>query len=328
MASLTPNLNELIPRKVLFGSPVKVQPKISPDGKKIAYLAPVNNLLNIWVRTIGENDDRVVTKDEKRSIKMYAWAENNEDLIYLQDTGGNENWNIYKANIKTGEIKNLTPFENVQAGIINIDKKFPHEILISMNKENPTAKDVYRLNLKSGELQPVAKNPGHIKWWIKDGELNVSGGVGPTSDGGDELIIRKGDNWERLDSWDYEDTFTTSAICITRDGRYLYLIDSRNTNTSRLVKIEIQTGKREILFQDTDYDLTGWIDYFYNAHTLLINPDTYEIEAIVCYKEKQEWIMLDENLKSDFEAAGKLWEGEFSIVSRDSLNMNEMDNMF
>jgi len=311
----------LIPRKILFGSSGKMRVKISPDGNKLSYLAPVNKILNIWVKTIGSNDDMVITDDKQRSIRFYCWAQNNEDIIYLQDEKGKENWNIYKVSLKTGEITNLTPYENIQTGIINTDKRFPDEILIQMNKENPVAKDVYRLNLKSGQLRMAAKNPGHIKWWVKDGNLNVSAGVGPSPDGLDELIIRKGENeWERIDSWGYEDSFSTSAICVTGDGRYIYLIDSRNTNTGRLVKINIQTGEHEILFHDPLYDLDGWVDFFRNSDSILINSDTYEIEAITCHREKKEWVILDKILKDDFEAIGKLSKGEFHVISRDSLN--------
>ena len=40
---------QLIPGKILFlGNPVKTSAQISPDGKRLAYLAPVNNVLNVW----------------------------------------------------------------------------------------------------------------------------------------------------------------------------------------------------------------------------------------------------------------------------------------
>jgi hypothetical protein len=69
---------KLIPRTVLFGNPVKSSPEISPNGKMMAYLAPVNDVLNVWVKTIGEEDDRVVTKDKIRGIRRYFWAEDSK----------------------------------------------------------------------------------------------------------------------------------------------------------------------------------------------------------------------------------------------------------
>jgi hypothetical protein len=59
----------LIPRSVLFGNPERSSPQISPDGAMLAYLAPDQGVLNIWVRTLGKTDDRAVTNDRKRGIR-------------------------------------------------------------------------------------------------------------------------------------------------------------------------------------------------------------------------------------------------------------------
>jgi Tol biopolymer transport system component len=62
---------KLIPRETLFGNPVKTAPQLSPDGKKIAYIAPVNNVLNVWVKTVGKDDDHPVTHDTDRGVRNY-----------------------------------------------------------------------------------------------------------------------------------------------------------------------------------------------------------------------------------------------------------------
>jgi len=162
---------ELIPRKVLFGNPVKTDPQISPDGKMMAYTAPVNNVLNVWVKTIGKEDDRAVTRDDNRGIRWYFWAEDSEHIMYLQDVGGDENSRLYGVNLKTDEIKDLTPYEDVQVQIIHSDKHFPNKLLIGMNKEDPKVHDVYHLDLTTGELELVAKNPGNIRSWLADANL-------------------------------------------------------------------------------------------------------------------------------------------------------------
>ena len=126
---------QLIPRKVLFGNPDKAQVRISPDGAKIAYLAPVNGVLNVWV---GPADDpaaaRPVTEDTYRGIRFYRWAYTNEHILYIQDKGGDENWRLYSANLNSGEIKDLTPIEGVHARFQEISPKSPDEILIGLNE--------------------------------------------------------------------------------------------------------------------------------------------------------------------------------------------------
>ena len=300
----------IIPREILFGNPVKRSPRISPDGKKIAYLAPVNNILNIWVKTIGTDDDRVVTKDEKRNIRSYFWAYDNQHIFYLQDVGGNENWNLHEVDLKTGEIKNLTPYEKVQVRVLAFDKHFPNEMLIQMNKENIEAHDVYNLNLSTGNAEMVAKNTGNIAGWLADSNFKVRIAEASKEDGSYDILIRKDEKspWEKLFTWNAEDATVSSVVGFSKDGKSLYLADSRDYNTCRLVRVNIETGKTQVMAEDPAY----------NVCHLMVNPDTCEIQAVSFYKDRDEWTILDEGIKSDFEALKKLDEGDFVISSRDN----------
>src|SRR5574340_456839 len=103
----------VIPRNILFGNPVKTGPQVSPDGTRMAYLAPVNNVLNAWVGTIGKDDYAPVTNDTDRGIRFYFWAADNRHILYIQDIGGNENWRLYATDLESRETRDLTPFENV-----------------------------------------------------------------------------------------------------------------------------------------------------------------------------------------------------------------------
>ncbi|MEQ8169207.1 MAG: S9 family peptidase [Candidatus Eremiobacterota bacterium] len=300
---------KLIPREILFGNPEKASPKISPDGHCIAYLAPVNKILNIRVKTIGTEDDRVVTDDKKRSILSYFWAFDSRHILYIQDTAGNENYNLYSVDLKTGEIKNLTPFEDVQVRILAVDKHFPDEILITMNKENKELHDVYRLTLSTGKLDMVVKNPGHVTRWVEDADFKVRVAEQNNDDGSADILLRKDENssWEKIFSWNAEDNSMSGVKGFSKDGEYLYLTDSRDYNAARLVKLNIKTGKTEVMAEDPEYDV----------NRLLIDQDTYEIQALSFYKAREEWVVLDEKIKSDFEAIKKLHAGDFTIGSRD-----------
>ncbi|KPL00542.1 MAG: peptidase S9, partial [candidate division Zixibacteria bacterium SM23_73_3] len=223
---------KLIPREVIFGNPEKASPQISPDGTMMAYLAPVNNVLNVWVRTIGAEDDKPVTKDDNRGIRIYFWAADSKHIMYLQDAGGNENWRLYGVNLETDEIKDYTPFEGVQTRVVDRNKHFPNELLIAMNKENPQLHDVYHLDLTSGELELVARNPGNIIGWVTDANFKVRGALASTPEGGFDLMLRENEeaNWEKFISWDSENTLTSGPVCFSKDGQYLILLDSRDVN--------------------------------------------------------------------------------------------------
>jgi len=96
---------KLIPRDVLFGNPDKAQARLSYDGKHISFIAPTDGVLNVWVAPTNDlNAAKPVTHDKKRGIRQYQWAYNNEQILYLQDEGGNENWNVHVVDL-TGELR-------------------------------------------------------------------------------------------------------------------------------------------------------------------------------------------------------------------------------
>lgn len=300
----------LIPRETLFGNPTNVVPQISPDGNMLAYLAPSNGVLNVWVRTIGQQNDRVVTNDTLRGIRRYFWAADNKHVMYLQDVGGDENWRLYGVNLETAEIKDLTPYEKVQVQIVDRNKHFPNELLIAMNKENPQLFDVYHLNLESGELTLVANNPGNVIAWLTDADFNVRCAMASTPAGGFELWVRPNEKsaWSTVLTWDSNDALTSGPVSFTKDGKSLYLQDSRNVNAGRLVKMELESGNIEVIAQDPQYDVA-------NA---LIHPDEYTIQAVSFYRAREEWTVLDPSIQADFDAIAKLDKGDFNIIDRDN----------
>ena len=96
-------------------------------------------MLNIWLKTIGKNDDRPLTESGVRPIFNYCWAYDNKHILYLQDANGNENAHLYALHVATKTTKDLTPFANVKASIIACDRHFPNEVLVSINKRGSKA---------------------------------------------------------------------------------------------------------------------------------------------------------------------------------------------
>jgi dipeptidyl aminopeptidase/acylaminoacyl peptidase len=306
--TITPTV-ALIPRDVLFGNPDKAAPRISPDGKRMAYLAPVNNVLNVWVGDIGSDNYQPITQDTDRGVRFYFWGADNKHILYIQDSGGNENWRLYATNLDDKVTRDLTPFENVQVQVIDHDKHFPDELLLAMNKENPQVHDIYHLQLSSGELTLVAKNPGNIASWITDTHFKVRGAVAAQPDGSNELLVRSDEQseWRKVLTWDADDALNSGPLGFTRDGQSLYLEDSRNANAGQLVKLDLSNGALTVIAADPHYDV---------GH-VMIHPDTYEIQAVAFNRDRVEWQVLDESIALDFDRIRDIHEGDFAITSRD-----------
>lgn len=300
---------KLIPREVLFGNPDKAAPRISPDGSMMAYLAPVDNVLNVWVKTIGQEDDHAVTKDDNRGIRRYFWAADSDHIMYLQDVGGDENWRLYDVSLGTEVVRDLTPYDSVQVQIIERDKHFPDELLIGMNKENEQLHDVYHLDLTNGDLEMVARNPGNIIQWMADNNFKVRCAMAATPEGGFDLLYREHEegSWDKLLTWDRDDALSSAPLTFTKDNKEIYLQDSRNANASRLVKMDIATGAISVIAEDPTYDVGN----------VMINPDSREVEAVVFTRDRDEWKVIDPSVKADIDAIAALDHGDYYIYDRD-----------
>src|SRR6201982_1448894 len=113
---------ELIPREVLFGNPERISPQISPDGSQLAWIAPRDGVLNVWIAPVGASGvgwdgGTVVTDDTDRGVRVFAWARDGRHLLYLQDTGGDENWRLFDGDLVSMARLVLTPLDGMPVRI-------------------------------------------------------------------------------------------------------------------------------------------------------------------------------------------------------------------
>ncbi len=305
----------LIPRETLFGNPQRVAPRLSPDGERLAYLAPRDGVLNLWVgpvtSPVGGDDFEPVTHDRKRGIRIYFWAEDDRHIVYLQDEGGDENWRVHAVDPSTREDRDLTPFEGVQAQIVDKSIHHPDTMLVALNRENPELHDVYQLTLSTGGLDLVAKNPGNVVGWVADAEFRVRAALAATAEGGFDLLLRAeaGDQteWRKLLGWGKEDALSSGPVGFNEDGGKMYLLDSRGANAARLVLLDLDTGETEVLVEDPRYDVGQVVRH----------PETHEAQAAAVERARTEWVVLDDTIREDFAAIEGLSRGDFALASRD-----------
>lgn len=307
-ASLPP----LISREILFGNPERISPKLSPDGKYLAYIAPdEKNILQVWLRTIGHSDDRILTADKKRGIRVFFWTYNPDQLIYTQDCDGDENFHLYSVDIKSNTVRNLTPFQGKKTQLVGQDHKYPDQVLVGINLKNSQKFDVYRVNLINGAVEFDTENPGNVVSWTPDASFQVRAATASTPDGGYDLLYRDADNaWELIRHWGPEDE--GRAVSFSADGKTLYIQGNHDANTQRLLAVNLSTGQSSVIASDQEYDVGQ----------IMIQPITRVIEAVSIYKDKNQWQILDESIAADFEAISKVTKGDFSVTSRDLEDKN------
>ena len=303
-------LPPLTPRELFFGNPVKAGPQISPDGKVLGYLAPsTQGVLNVWVKTVGKDDDRMLTRDALRGIRIFFFAEDGKHLLFMQDVGGNENFHLYAVPIAGGEARDLTPHEGARASHIMRDKKRPHELLVGLNLRDKRLFDLYRINLETGQEKLDTENPGDVLSWVADAQFQVRSATAQNPRDG-STILRVRDTvdqpWHDLLTLPADENGEFNSF--SADGKAAYIETSLGSDVTRLVKMDLATGKElETLAQDPRCDVGP----------VMIHSDTREVQAVGFNYLRNDWKVLDKTLTADFAALKKLNPGDFSVTSRD-----------
>ena len=297
----------LILRSALFGNPVKFGALLSPDGKWVSWIAPVNGLLNVWVAPSDKPEvGKVITASTDHPISTHFWSSDSNQILFIKDNGGDENFHLYGVDIITGKQQDYTPFANVSIKVIGGSSKRQNELLVGINDRDPRWHDVYLLNIKTGKRKLLLKGDGFINFQSDDdlqlrlvGRPNVVGGV-------DYFHIKGGVVADKsFLSTSLEDS-GTSPLGFTSDGRTLYWIDSRDRDTAALFAEDTATGQRKLIGQDSRADLSG----------TLRHPVSGEVQAFSVNYLKDEWHFIDKRLKDDFDWLEKHLDKDFFVVSR------------
>jgi dipeptidyl aminopeptidase/acylaminoacyl peptidase len=303
----------LIPREVLFGNPERSDPQISPDGTQLGYLAPLDGVLNVWIRTLGKTDDRAVTADKHRGIRNFLWQYDNQHILYTQDVGGDENWRLYQTDIASRQTKDLTPFEKVRVDIVAYEWNSPDTILVQMNQRDAKVFDVHRIDLKTGKVELDTQNPGDVQSWQADNSLRIRAAQAQTDDGGTILRVRDDTKapWHELLRWGPDETFG-GVNGFSPDNRDLWVTTSLDVNAARLLEIDLASGKRKVITEDPQFDVNNTIN----------NPKTNALEAVSYARQRTEYEFMDSKVKADFAALQKVRRGDIASISQ-SLDDNK-----
>ena len=112
---------------MLFGNPDRASVQLSPDGSQLAWLAPLDGVLNVWV---APREDlaaaRPVTHDTGRGIRFYGWAYTNDHILYIQDKNGDENWRLYVVDLGRRRA-GPHPLRGRAGAPAGVSPDFPHE---------------------------------------------------------------------------------------------------------------------------------------------------------------------------------------------------------
>ncbi|MFC5742194.1 S9 family peptidase [Dyella tabacisoli] len=299
----------LIERTVLFGNPSQVGGKLSPDGKWLAWIAPRDGVLNVWVAPINQpTQGHPLTVENKRPIREYFWSPDSSSILYVNDKGGDENFLLYKAEVKSGKQQTLTPFEKTRVLVLGTSQSIKDRILIGVNNRDPRWHDVYSVNLNSGQLSKVFENTGDYANFVADDTLTLRLAQKSRTDGGTDFFRFKDDKVEAepFASVGLDDSQTTTPAGFTYDGKTLYWLDSRGRDTAALVAQDVASGTTAVLAENPRADVGE----------VLLDPKTGKAQAYSVDYLKTEWSAIDPAIAGDLSFLKSQLKGNIWITSR------------
>jgi dipeptidyl aminopeptidase/acylaminoacyl peptidase len=248
-----------VPMEDFFKDPKTAGYRISPNGEWILYRAPHMGRMNVFVQKLGDTTALPVTAETERSIYNAEW-ESDDRIIFVKDSGGDENTHILSVKPDGTDLKDHTPFTKVRASIVDILEDRPNELLIQHNKRNAQYFDVYLLNTSTGKAEMVAQNPGNITGWVTDHDGKIR--VAVSTDGVNTSVLYRAtekDNFKTIITTSFKETL--NPVTFTFDNKNLYALSNLGRDKIALVEFDPNTGKEvKEIFVHPDVDIDGF-DY-------------------------------------------------------------------
>lgn len=289
---------------------------ISPDGTRLAYLSMWHERLNIWVEEIDAGTaPRCVTADDSRSIVRYLWADDSRHLLYQQDSGGDENWHVFRIDLDQPDSPavDLTPFPGATVQGLELRRGRPGHATLQMNAENAADFDLHDLEIATGALSRLAPGPGEGSTWMLAGDTLLRRSM--RADGtwelwrDDTLIAAFDGDAYPMDVHPFEAAPDGSSIWF---GSYL------GTDHLHPARLDLATGEETMIHHHPRADLDTRSLVFTNLPSPLIrHRRTGELLGVRYHGMRMHTEPLDPHFAEVLEAVGTLCDGDIGALTSD-----------
>ena len=288
----------LLPMETFFKNGEKNTFRISPDGNYFSYRADYKGKSNIFVQNVSDSTAVRVTNDTLRSISSYFWK--GDRIVYAQDIGGDENFQLFSVKADGTDLKALTPFVGVKSDIIDalndIEGK-EKELIIQINKRVKEYFDPYLLNIETGELTLLYNNVENYDSWVTDNNGTIR--LASKTDGVNiTWHFRNSDkeSFSPILTTSFKDIFTPASF--DKDNKNIYALSNIGRDKSTLVEYDPKT-KKEVreLYADKNYDLSS---ITYDRKKQALTAVYWEAEKPEKYFFDKEWGDLQDDLDKKF----------------------------
>ena len=244
-----------------FRKPERSQFSISPDGRHLSFLGRHQGRLNVFVQAIDPHgallgDARPLTHETERDLAGHTWK-GNDNILFVKDFGGDENFHVLSVPIDGTDPVDLTPFPAVRASIVDDLEDDDRHVLISHNQRDAEVFDVLRVDVVTGASVQIAENPGNVMSWGTDHEGRLR--IASASDGVNTTLLYR-DNEDEAFRPIVTTNFRESVdpLLFTFDNQRLYVSSNRGRDKAGLFEFDPQTGQEgELVFAHDEVDVSA-----------------------------------------------------------------------
>ncbi|MDA8693406.1 hypothetical protein N9L92_05025 [Saprospiraceae bacterium] len=288
----------LIDREIFFGNPKIAGAQLSPDGKYITVIKPLDGIMNIWLKGIDEEFEKAipVTNDKSRPIRSYFWSRDGKYILYVQDKGGDENFRVYRIDPQEAsadhipEAKDLTPYEDIRAMIVSLPKTDENKIYIGINNRDKAWHDYYSVDIKTGDKTLILENTEQFNAVSFDlnGELKLASRSLP--DGGNEILKKTDNGFKKILYSNLEESL--SPLRFTREGQVYFVSNVGNPDLSGLYLYDLEKDEMNLVESDPENEV--------DIQNVSFSQLTDEIIATIYLADKKRIYWKNKNYESDY----------------------------
>lgn len=296
--------------------PERAHATISPDGTRMAFLAPWKGRLNVWVQDLdGDTEPRSVTADETRTVQRYLWTDDPRWLLYLQDSGGDENWHVFRVDLDdpSAPAVDLTPFPGATVLGPDLPVDRPGRAILQTNARDAAAFDLYELDIATGELTRLAGSPAPGSGWLLAGDDLYR----MTLDADGDTTLSRGDT--PVATFDGDDhPLGVAPFEVTPDGTGVWFGSYRGGDRLRLARLDLATGEETEVDSHPSFDVDTRDNVFASLPSPLIrHRRTGELLGVRYLGERQVIQALDPHFAEVLPALEALSDGDLGTISSD-----------
>lgn len=217
----------------------------SPDGQQIVFTTNVTGRPNLWKVPAGGGWPIQLTQSEDRQYGA-VWSPNGNWIVFQQDTGGNELWDLFAVPSEGGALLNLTNTPDVreESPIWSHDGK---NIAFNIKPKQATVYDIALLDWSTRKVRKLTeeKAPDRI-WaavaWSPDDRTLYANRVEVSFTDSDVYAIDVATG-KLTNLTPHEGKTLFSASSLSPDGKTLLLTSNQKGGYQNVAMLDIATKK-------------------------------------------------------------------------------------